>query len=340
MKQIVLRAGAVALVLLYLIDASVAQESEPTTPPVAGALRQDDNSSKKKPDNEVLPVIIPALLESQLIAPEIPLSLKETEAVTLSEDWKDKYVPAILGRNGQVIYHFGESIAAIVAAPNNVTDIELEPGEVIVPKGIFVGDSINWNVSPQAQIVNNKIVTHIVVKPFYANLATTMTILTNRRTYYFYLHSTSKRFMTSVAFNYPDNFKASFSAYQQQVVRAQAENIALAAFAVPSPTGAGVVDVPADTLDFKFRISGDTPPWTPIRVYSDKAKTYIQMPRRMRHAEAPVFLALGESGDRQLVNYRVQGDTYVIDALISAAVLFSGIGGKQSTVRIDYAGED
>ncbi len=309
------------------------------TPPVAGALPEESTHTATTNTPLIVPEIIPALLPSEIV-PEIPLNFKETEAVSLSEDWKEKYTPPTMGRNGQVIYHFGESIASVVTAPGNVTDIELEAGELITENGIFVGDSVNWEVSPLAQKKGTEIVSHIIVKPFLAHLETTMTVLTDRRTYYFYLHSTLKRFMTSIAFSYPKVLKSDFVAYQNQIERFRLAATKASEFSIPSASGTGIEKVSSETLDFKFELSGDTPAWTPVRVYSSAGKTYIQMPRRMRHTEAPVFLALGDGGNRKLVNYRVQGDTYVIDSLFSAGVLFAGIGGKQSMVRIDYVGDE
>ena len=338
MIRIALHGCAVALVF-FLTNVAVAQQADlQTTPPVAGAIKPIIPSEEETKPATV--TIVPALRPSEIVVQEIPLSFRETEAVALSESWKDKYSPPTLGRNGQVIYHFGESIASIVTSPGNVTDIELEAGEAIVSGGIFVGDSLNWEIASLAQIINKTLVSHIVVKPFRSELATTMTVLTDRRVYYFYLHSTPKRFMSSVGFNYPNNFKASFTAYQQQVDSHQQSKQREQAFAVPSETGTGVTEVAVDTLDFKYRISGDTPRWTPLRVYTDGVKTYIEMPARMRHSEAPVFAAISDDGSKELVNYRLQGDTFVIDSIVSAGILFAGVGRKQSAVKIEYVGED
>ena len=281
---------------------------------------------------------------SALITPFKGLSISETEAVTLSEGWKERYSPATLGRNGEVVYHFGESMAAVITAPGNVTDIKLELGEAIVPSGILIGDTINWAITPVLQTLrNNQFVSHLIIKPFYSDLSTTMTVVTNKRTYYFYLRSTKERFMSSVGFSYRTDRAASYSDYHHAVSLAQQVSPAGVAtpvsFEVPASGGTGTAPVPSDVIDFKFEIFGDSAQWTPVRVYSYINKTYIQMPRRMRHGESPVFLAIDSNGDRRLVNYRVQGDSFVIDALVNEGVLLTGVGRNQTEVRFRYIGD-
>jgi hypothetical protein len=44
------------------------------------------------------------------------------------------------------------------------------------------------------------------------------------------------------------------------------------------------------------------------------------------------------SPTKQIVNYRVEGDTYVVDRVLSRAAVISGVGGSQSEVRISHTG--
>ena len=39
-----------------------------------------------------------------------------------------------------------------------------------------------------------------------------------------------------------------------------------------------------DNLRFRYAISGDNPPWRPVRVFDDTHKVYIQFPARRRPA--------------------------------------------------------
>ena len=84
-------------------------------------------------------------------------------------------------------------------------------------------------------------------------------------------------------------------------------------------------------LDFDYRISGDG--LKPRRVYNDGVRTIIQMPRDMSRKEAPTLLVLN-GGEEVMVNYRLQGDRYIVDALFDKAMLIAGVGSRQRRVTI------
>lgn len=61
------------------------------------------------------------------------------------------------------------------------------------------------------------------------------------------------------------------------------------------------------------------------------------MPAGMKTSEAPALLINAGSGTR-MVNYRVEGNYYVVDRLFTDAILVSGVGRNQDRVTISYAG--
>ena len=63
-----------------------------------------------------------------------------------------------------------------------------------------------------------------------------------------------------------------------------------------------------------------------------------QMSPEMKTSEAPALL-IAVGGGTQMVNYRVEGNYYVVDRLFNQAVLVSGVGRQQDRVTIAYAGE-
>ncbi len=93
-------------------------------------------------------------------------------------------------------------------------------------------------------------------------------------------------------------------------------------------------------LDFGSRLSGDDPGWKPLRVYTDGAKTYIQFPPDVANASAPVLVGLADDGNwfadptTQMVNYRMQGDRYVVDRVLDRAALIAGVGSGETRVVI------
>ena len=265
----------------------------------------------------------------------VMLTPRENEAVILSEGWQDRYSPAMLGRFGRVIYHYGEASAPVITAPNNVTHIALQRGETLVEDAIFIGDSVNWRIIPVLQGVGDDSVTHIVVKPAYANLETTMIAITDRRSYYFHLKSIEDRFMASVGFEYPEIEAEHWAKYQTDVAREkQAEQDKVKIQPVP--------DIQQDItdLDFDYVISGDSPSWKPVRVYNDGRQVFIQMPKSMQQSDAPAFVELGEGNAEQIVNYRLRRGTFIIDKLFTRGMLITGTGRGQRKVVITYVEPD
>ena len=87
------------------------------------------------------------------------------------------------------------------------------------------------------------------------------------------------------------------------------------------------------SLRFRYAISGDNPPWRPVRAWDDGTKVYIEFPGWLDQGEAPPLFVVGPLGDSQLVNYRVSGNHYIVDRLFAAAELRLGEN-PQQVVRI------
>lgn len=266
--------------------------------------------------------------------PPVHLSKRDLEAIRLSEGWQDRHLPATLGDHGKVIYHFGESSASVVAAPGNVTRIELEPGEVLVSDGIFIGDTVNWKVLPTAQGGKDRpLVTQIIVKPNYPDLETTMIIVTDRRTYHFHLKSTQERYMTAIGFDYPEIEQRFWKQYFTSVNAQTTETLSKEQIVVadePETRNIGA-------LDFDYQIAGQAP-WKPLRVYNDGTHVYIQMPASMQESDAPIFQVLSTEKQAEIVNYRLRNGTFVIDKLFRRGLLLAGTGRSQQKVEIEYVG--
>jgi type IV secretory pathway VirB9-like protein len=74
-----------------------------------------------------------------------------------------------------------------------------------------------------------------------------------------------------------------------------------------------------------------------VRAFDDNAHVYLQMPPGMKASEAPALLIAADGG-AQMVNYRVEGNYYIVDRLFNQAVLVAGVGRKQDRVTVTYAG--
>ena len=221
--------------------------------------------------------------------------------------------------NAIQVYPFSDgALYQVYAAPGEITDIALEPGEQLVGSGpVAAGDTVRWVIGNTESDAGPAKRVHILVKPTRPDLVTNLVINTDRRTYHLELHSDTKTYMASVSWAYP----------QDQLIALRQRNAAAEA-AAPIATG---VDI--DTLNFRYRIEGDTPAWRPLRAFDDGRQVFIEFPSGIRQGELPPLWVIGAEGDGELVNYRVKGNHMVVDRLFAAAEL--KLGGKhQQFVRV------
>jgi P-type conjugative transfer protein TrbG len=226
------------------------------------------------------------------------------------EPSKDGYVDSI-----QVYPFTPGALYHLYAAPEQVSDIGLQPGEQLV--AVSAGDTVRWVVGDTASGSGAAKQVHILVKPFAPGLKTNLVITTDRRTYHLELESTPATYMAAVSWTYP----------QDQLLALRQRN-AQAEAAAPIDRGLAL-----DRLHFRYAITGDSPPWRPVRAFDDTEKVYIQFPSRIDQGEAPPLFVIGPDGGNELVNYRVRGNYYIVDRLFAAAELRLGKD-PQRVVRI------
>ncbi|MBB6255434.1 P-type conjugative transfer protein TrbG [Nitrospirillum iridis] len=191
----------------------------------------------------------------------------------------------------------------------------MQPGETLT--AISAGDTVRWVVGDTTSGSGTDKRVHILVKPFAAGLHTNLLIATDRRVYHLQLESTAKTAMAAVSWTYP----------QDELLKLQRRS-------TEAEAGAPVTaDIALQDLHFRYAISGDTPPWRPLRAFDDGHKVYIAFPRRLDQGEAPPLFVVGPGGDGQLVNYRVRDAYYIVDRLFGAAELRLGTD-PQQVVRI------
>ena len=158
----------------------------------------------------------------------------------------------------------------------------------------------------------------MLLKPTRADLATNLVIDTDRRTYHLELRATPSTYMASVSWRYPED----------ELVAVRAAHAAAEASA-PLDQGLDLAE-----LQFRYAITGDRPPWRPLRAFDDGRKVYIEMPVGIGEGQLPPLFVVGPSGGTELVNYRVRQNYYVVDRLFAAAELRMGSDRKQAVVRI------
>ncbi|EIA0535838.1 P-type conjugative transfer protein TrbG [Campylobacter jejuni] len=252
------------------------------------------------------------------------LTPKEKKDLAIAQKWINSKTTTIQGNNGEVIFLYGEAMPSIVTAPLRLTDISLEPGEVI--KDVQIGDSIRWAISLSISGEEPYLVSHIIIKPTDKNLQTTMNIMTNKRVYRLNLISEAKKFMPAVSFNYTNQIIHTLEDYKNQMkAKSEAKNF--------YKTKDDEIPSNIENLDFGYSIEGNAP-FKPLRIYNDGIKTYIQMPKNLKFYEAPALMVLDSSNEKQIVNYRLKYDTFIVDRLFNKAILLSNVGSKQEKITI------
>jgi len=218
--------------------------------------------------------------------------------------------------NAVQVYPWTEgALYRLYAAPERVSDIALQPGERLV--AVSAGDTVRWVIGDTTSGGGDQQRVHVLVKPFAPGLTTNMVITTDRRAYHLALESTQATAMAALSWTYP----------QDRLVALQRRN-AEAEEARPIADGVALTN-----LRFRYAITGDRPPWRPVRAWDDGSKVYIEFPGRLDQGEAPPLFVVGPQGDAQLVNYRVSGNHYIVDRLFAAAELRLGEN-PQQVVRI------
>ena len=222
--------------------------------------------------------------------------------------------------NAIQIYPFMEgAVYRLVTAPEQVSDVTLQPGEQLV--AISSGDTARWVIGDTTSGSGTSKQVHILVKPYTAGLKTNLVVTTSLRTYHIEMESKPQTAMTAISWSYPQDALIAAKAAKQKA-------------ADDRPVATGLV--PAD-LHFNYAITGDNPAWRPVRAFDDGSKVYIEFPATIAQGEAPPLFVIGDDGKAELVNYRVDHTYYVVDRLFAVAEL--RLGEKhQAVVRITREG--
>lgn len=171
-------------------------------------------------------------------------------------------------------------------------------------ENVAIGDSQAWQVTP------NKRANLLFVKPLSPNAATNMTVVTDKRTYYFDLVAGRGRPVYEFAFLYPPEPEAP----APLLASASPEELAAAeAAAAPPPPD------PA-SLNFAWGARGDAR-LLPVRTYDDGQSTFLSWPAER---EVPAILITDAEGTEGPVNFSVRGETIVVDGVPGEIVLRSG----------------
>ena len=217
------------------------------------------------------------------------------------------------------------AVYKVHTAPGALTTISLQPGEEILE--LAAGDTARWLIREASSGSDDITRPLIFIKPLQPKLRNNLTVATSRRVYQLDLESHPQgQYQTEIAWRYPGD-----------AWRGGAGSFTTAEASPAAETADRPTQVHLGALDFGYAItsrSGDTPDWMPVRAFHDGAKTYIQFPPDIT-TKPPLFVIRGKQAE--IVNYRLQGDTYVVDRVLDVAELRLG-DDDQTVVRVTRHG--
>lgn len=205
-----------------------------------------------------------------------------------------KQYPRPLGTDQRIrhVVYSSNEVYEIQATYGFQTTIEFSDQESIQVASI--GDSIAWQVIP----VGNR----LFLKPVEQNPRTNLTVVTNKRTYYFNLLTTSSKRMGStylVRFEYPSESGIQTSKTgNQPIIKATS---------------------PAE-YNFNYELKKDKKSGL-LRAFDNGEFTYLQFKSL---TDLPAVFLVNEENKESLVNYRIEGPYVVIERVTNELILRRG----------------
>lgn len=254
------------------------------------------------------------------------------DALKESKKWQDGGTPSpVLHKDGLVLFPYGQYEPKVTCQPLQLCDIQLQAGEIV--KGLMIGDSVRWNEGDGALPViysggDAAAIPHIVLKPTYAGLNTTLLATTDKRTYYIKLYSSDSANLSRVGFYYPADQMQQIED-TRKVAKAKDDEIL---------TDGTMPAIDPRNMHFNYKVSGDTSaPFKPVQVFDDGTFVYIQMPDSIRTKDLPSFYVLGSDDEvLETVNFKYKAPFYVVHKMFDAGVLILGLDDDEQKITIRH----
>lgn len=254
------------------------------------------------------------------------------DALKESKKWQDGGTPSpVLHKDGLVLFPYGQYEPKVTCQPLQLCDIQLQAGEVV--KGLMIGDSVRWNEGDGALPViysggDSASIPHIVLKPTYAGLNTTLLATTDKRTYYIKLYSSDSANLSRVGFYYPAE-QIQQQEDKRQAAKAKDDEVL---------TDGAMPLLDPRNMHFDYKVSGDTSaPFKPVQVFDDGKYVYIQMPDNIKTKDLPAFYVLGSDEETlELVNFKYKKPFYIVHKMFDAGVLILGLDDDEQKITIKH----
>jgi type IV secretion system protein VirB9 len=212
--------------------------------------------------------------------------------------------PLVTDNRVRQVAYDPNQVYEIVGTYGYQTSIEFAADEAV--KVVTLGDSIAWQTVPYQN--------RLFLKPVEPNAETNLTVITDRRTYYFKLISGKGRATQTylVRFIYP-------SAMQSLGTTGGARGAGAGSGSQGGNRSASTIDLARKNIDYS--ISGETSAIRLSRAFDDGQFTYFQFDR---NAEIPSVYTVGPDGTESIVNIRREGPYLVVERTAGRFTLRNG----------------
>ena len=207
-------------------------------------------------------------------------------------------------------------IFRILSVPTLHTHLELAEDEG-VRETPAIGDQAQWIVTGGPR--------HLYIKPLRYDLETSLTVVTNKRTYQFQLiagGSASAQRFQKVGFLYPE---------RELEVKLQKDTAAAVVETEQNRLDDQIIATNVDpaTLDFGYKIEGDAR-FKPTAVYTNGKFTFLVMPNTQ---DSPAVFLLDDQDNPSLINYQIKPNMIVIERVSKKLLLKLGNAEVKITKR-------
>ncbi len=189
----------------------------------------------------------------------------------------------------KIMPYRANSVFQFTGCPYFQSIIEFALGETI--ETIAMGTPSAWQIIPS--------VNRIFLKPVELDATTNMTVITDKRMYFFEMRAKE-------AFGIEDSdipFIVKFL-YPNEIINNTAKSAAV---------GVNIDMKKLAAYNFEYMLSGVSYDIEPLLIFDDKVFTYMKF--RNNNAVIPAIFMVYEDGSEGLVNYRMNGDYVVVEML-------------------------
>lgn len=214
--------------------------------------------------------------------------------------------------NAIVKYAFEDNVIfSVFTSIGHITDIKFQRNENLV--SVSAGDTINWLI--EHVVAGNQ--AHLLIKPIISGLSTNLTVLTDKRVYWFYLKSWKETYMAGCEFYYPKEIRANKLKAKKERKQKAIDKLSK-----------------VENLNFEYEVKSKCKNCIlPVSIFDNGEKLFVVMPEEIKHSSLPALFARDDDGNAEMVVYRfTEGHKFIVDSL--HPILMLKYAGKDKAIYL------